>query len=319
VLGHPNLDRGDLAAVLQATRPMTSDGERADVLRAAIPRLSFDDVAQRTAFFAAVAKFTSDGDRKDVLSATFAVAPLSDPAVRSAFVGAIAPITSDGTKGDLLVYLLGRTRLDPATLVAVIGSTHSIASDGDKTRVLMEAIEYQRIDDAARDALLTAAQSIASDGDRAMVLRALLPGQVSTALPVAGAGQARQVTGTTSENRVVNGVRPWTTELEYNGSHGGNPSYEIRISARKAQLDADARHLVGFESGGSLTIEHTLHPDPDNPGVTTTTTRTVKIRPAGGETFSYDYRIDGTRHAWDDAAQQWLDMVVARWAGGHAK
>ena len=325
VLAHPSLDRADLTAVLQATGPMTSDGDRADVLRAAIPRLSFDDAAQRTAFFAAVAKFTSDGDRKDVLSAAFAVAPLGDPRVRSAFVASIAPITSDGTKGDLLVHLLGRTRLDPATLVDVVRSTRSIASDGDKTRVLMEAIEYQPLDDAARDAILTAAQSIASDGDRAMVLRALLPGQATTSVAVAGAtraqapSQASQVTGTTSENRVVNGVRPWTTELEYNGSHGGNPSYEIRISARKAQLDPDARHLVGFESGGSLSIEHTLHPDPDNPGVTASTTRTVKIRAAGGGAFSYDYRIDGTRQAWDDAAQRWLDMVVARWAGGHAK
>ena len=311
VLRHPKLDRADIAALLEATRPMTSDGDRADVLRAAIPRLAFDDAAERTAFFSAVSRFTSDGDRKAVLSAAFDVAPLSDSRVRAAFVSAIAPITSDGDKGDLLVHLLGSARMDSATLVDVIRSTHSIASDGDKTRVLMQALQHQPLDGAARDAILTEARSIASDGDRALVLR--------TSMPVAGAAQARPSTVATAETPVVNGNRRWTTELEFNGSHDGSPSYEIRISARKALVDAEGRHLAGFEPGGSLFIEHTLHPNSDNPGVTATTTRTARIRPAGGERFSYDYRVDGVPHAWDDAAQQWLDMVVARWAGGHAK
>jgi hypothetical protein len=305
VLRHPKLDRADMAALLEATRPMTSDGDRGDVLRAAIPRLSFDDAAERTAFFNAVAKFTSDGDRKDVLAAAFGVAPLGDARVRSAFLSAIAPITSDGDKADLLVHLLGHARLESAALVDAIRSTHSIASDGDKTRVLMEAIQQQSIDDAARAAIVTEAHSIASDGDRGMVLRALLPDQVTAA--------------TTAETRVTNGTRRWNTELSLNGTHDGSPSYEVTITARKALVSADARHLAGFEPGGSLAIEHTAHPGPDNPGVSATMTRTATVRPAGGGRFSYDYRIDGARHAWDDAAQQWLDMVVARWAGGQAK
>ena len=319
VLRHPKLGRDDVTALLQATRPMTSDGERADVLRAAIPHMAFDDAAERAAFFEGVSKFTSDGDRKDVLAAAFGVAPLGDPRVRAAFITAIAPITSDGDKGDLLVRLLGGARLEPAALVDVINSTRTIASDGDKTRVLMEAIQHQRIDDAARDAIVTAAQSIASDGDRGLVLQAILPGRASASLPVAGAAQARPSTVATAETRVVNGTRRWNTELQLNGTHGGNASYEIRITARNALVSADGRHLAGFEPGGSLAIEHTAHPDPDNPGVTATITRSARIRPAGGGRFSYDYRIDGVQHAWDDAAQQWLDMVVARWAGGYAK
>ncbi len=333
VLRHPKLDRADVAALLKATRSMTSDGDRADVLRAAIPRVAFDDPAQRAAFFDSVSRFASDGDRKDVLAAAFDAAPLSDAPVRAAFVSAIAPITSDGDKADLLVHLLGRTRLEPAALADVIRSTRSIASDGDKARVLMTAIAHQPIDDDARAAIVTAAQSIASDGDRGTVLRAILPGGANTAtsassitssmMPVAGSGAREQhsqpTVATTAETRVINGTRRWTTDLELNGTHGGSPSYEVRITARKALVDAGARHLVGFEPGGSLEIEHTVHPDPENPGVTVTTVRTAKIRPAGGGRFTYDYRIDGVSHAWDDAAQQWLDMVVARWAGGQLK
>ncbi len=319
VLRHPKLDRADMTALLQATRPMTSDGDRADVLRAAIPRIAFDDDAQRTAFFAAVSKFTSDGDRKDVLAAAFDAAPLGNTVVRSAFIGAIAPITSDGDKGDLLVRLLSGARLEPAALIDVIRSTRTIASDGDKARVLMEAIKYQHIDDAAQAAIVTAAQSIASDGDRGMVLQAVLPGGARTVTPAASAAQSIPTTATTAETRVVNGTRRWNTQLSLNGTHDGSPSYEVAITARKALVSADARHLVGFEPGGSLAIEHTVHPDPENPGVTATTTRTVTIHPAGGSGFSYDYRIDGARHAWDAAAQDWLDMVVARWAGGQLK
>jgi beta-lactamase regulating signal transducer with metallopeptidase domain len=323
VLRHPKLDRADMTALLAATQPMTTDGDRSDVLRAAIPRVSFDDAAQRTAFFEAVSRFVSDGNRKDVLSAAFDVAPLGEPAVRAAFITAIAPIVSDGDKGDLLVRLLGGSRLDPAALVDVIRSTHTIASDGDKTRVLMEAIRHQRLDDGARAAIVTEAQSIASDGDRGTVLQALLPGGETSSIPVAGGsgsrGRSEPVVATTAEARVVNGSRRWTTDLSLNGTHGGNPSYEVRITARKALVSADARHLVGFEPGGSLSIEHTVHPDPDNPGVTTTLTRTATIRPAAGGRFSYDYRIDGAPHPWDDAAPQGLDLVVARWAGGQLK
>ena len=282
VLRHPRLDRGDVAAVLLATRSMTSDGDRADVLRDALPHVAFDVREHRDAFFGAVKRFASDGDRSDIL-----------------------------------VAVADRGRLEPALLLQVIEATEAIASDGDHARVLLAVAEKSRLDDAARAAYLSSAEKISSDGDRRVALSAILPvaGEASRARDTS---RSMPVAVTSAESRVVSGTRRWTTSLALNGTHDARPSYEVRIEADRAIVSADATRLLGLERGGSLEIEHTAYPGGDEPGLTTTTTRFVRITSKAGGGLERRYRVNGTARAWDADADAWLGRVVARWAGGRA-
>ena len=322
VLRHPKLDAGDVAAVLRATVPMTADGERKDVLAAAIPRMNFDDAAHRGAFFAAMARFTSDGDRKDVLAAALEVAPLRDPAIRKAFAEATRGMTSDGDRGDLLVALLERSRLEPAVLTDIIRSITSMTSDGAKTSVLVAAVEHQQLDDGARAAYMEVVGTMTSDGSRSEALRALLPDGAET--PAAGAPAPRAnrtqraerpLAVASADPKVVNGTRRWTTNLRLDGTHDGRPNYEVSIDAVRAIVTADAQRLVGLEPGGSLVIEHTVHPGGEDATVERSTTRSLRLRRTG-DRLSREYMVNGVAREWDADGKAWLDRVVARWAGG---
>ena len=322
VLRHPKLDAGDVAAVLRATLPMTADGERKDVLAAAIPVMNFDDAAHRSAFFAAMARFTSNGDRKDVLAAALEVAPLGDPAIRKAFAEATGGMTSDGDRGDLLVTLLERGRLEPAVLTDIIRSIASMTSDGAKASVLVAAVDHQQLDDDARAAYMEVVGTMTSDGSRSEALRALLPDGAET--PVAGESASRAdrprrverpLAVASADSRVVNGTRRWTTSLRLDGTHDGRPNYEVTIDAVRAIVTADAQRLVGLEPGGSLVIEHTVHPGGEDPTVERRTTRTLRLRRTG-DRLSREYRVNGVAREWDADGKAWLDRVVARWAGG---
>ena len=334
VLRHPKLDAGDVIAVLEATHTMSSDGDRRDVLHAAIPKVDFGLERSRTAYFKSVSKFTSDGDRKDVLMAAFTGLPIRDAAVRKSWIDAVAPITSDGDKADLLVAIVSRTRLDPSMVGAIIASTGSMSSDGDKARVLTTLARSHKLDDAAQAAYVKQVGTMSSDGDRRLALAALLPGGEDigvagsgngqgagrgngTGVPVAQESSIRSAT--TARQEVVNGTRNWTTDFYLDGKHDGEPNFSIAIKARSALISADGRRFAGLERGGTLDIEETLFPNSENPGVEKATTRTLRVRSGRSGEVTYDLRVDGDQRAWDAAAKQWLDKFVARWAAGQTR
>ena len=294
VLKDSRLDRGDVAAVLRATATITSDGDRADVLRTALPHIAFDDTAHRTAFLASTAKFTSDGDL-----------------------------------AGLLVALLERAELDASVQREVIRATRSMTSDGDKASVLTTLARTQQLDDPTRAAYIESVGSMTSDGDRRDALTAILPGGATSTRPNArdsrpprpaggrsdGTGQWTPRSATTASSTVVNGTRKWTTEFELDGEHNGQPNFKIRISARDARISADGRRLAGVDRGGLLAIEHTVFPGADNPGVVEPTTRTARIR-GTSDGMAREFTVNGVKREWDAEADTWLAGVVARWGGG---
>jgi len=135
-----------------------------------------------------------------------------------------------------------------------------------------------------------------------------------------GSGQDGEIrSATTARQEVVNGTRNWTTDFYLDGKHDGEPNFSIAIKARSALISADGRRFAGLERGGTLDIEETLFPNTDNPGVTQTTTRTLRVRSARSGEVIYDLRVNGDQRAWDAAAKQWLDKFVARWAAGQTR
>lgn len=311
VLVHPRLDAGDVVAVLEATHGMSSDGNRRDVLLAAIPRVDFAAARARRAFLASLAEFTSDGDRKDVLLATIVAVPARDAAIRRDLIRAVKPMTSDGDRADVLVALAGRTRLDPEGVRDLIESTGPMSSDGDKARVLVTVARSQTLDDAAQRAYLRQAEGMSSDGERRAALAALFP--------VGQARQGKAASATTARTEVVNGSRVWTTDLQYEGIKDGRESYSIAVAARNARVSPDGRRFAGLAPGGSLHIEETLFPGGDDSSVTSRTTRKLVLRAAGGGQAVREYRVNGSLREWDAEAEAWLDRFVARWAGGHSR
>jgi hypothetical protein len=159
------------AAVVGATRGMTSDGDRRRVLLttpiAELPAAGVADIAR------AVGGMTSDGDRAAVLLRIVPRAGETD-AIRSAFFGAMSGMTSDGDRRRVLVPTVERWG-DDATLAAAIDATGPMTSDRERTEVLQAVALKRRMESAAvHERFFRAVSSFTSEAARERVLLAAL-------------------------------------------------------------------------------------------------------------------------------------------------
>ena len=292
VLGLPNVDAGDYAALFGVVADMASDGDKRLVLAAVRPA-PLRDPAVAGGFLDAAATIGSDGDLAAVLRGALPVLPLAKPEVRRTFLRTVDSLASDGDRSVVLAAVLSQERLDRDLLVGVIRSTGAMESDGDRARVLRLAAAHP-LDGTARSAYLEAARGIESDGDRRVVLTALTEGGEK------GAPSTRSIT------RGDEPVVPWSSDLVLDGSHDGRKEYALRMSARRALVTEYERRFVGLEPGGSLNIEHTAY---EGGGTPRTIFRSLRVRRSGDELVRA-YEVDGRTRAWDGEADAWLDSLL---------
>ena len=135
-------DREMLLMAMRQAKDMTSDGERAALLRALAPRyLSADDDALRKAYFAACDAFQSDGERRRALNAALAFTRVS-PDVALGVIESARHMSSDGEKAEVLVALARQRALSTTGVrEAFMRATRSISSDGEYRRVMEVALQ----------------------------------------------------------------------------------------------------------------------------------------------------------------------------------
>jgi hypothetical protein len=132
-------------------------------------------------------KISSDGDKARVLKeATGRYS--DDDLIRKAFINAANSISSDGDHQQVLVTLVHRQGIAAATVGDIAKSAQRISSDGDKARVLVELVAANV--EPVRDDFFAAADSIHSDGDHSRVLLALLDKSGTTSSMAIGAIQS---------------------------------------------------------------------------------------------------------------------------------
>ncbi len=147
-----------------AASSISSDGDRRLVLLAALPRAR-TDAAALTALLVSAAPISSDGDKSNVLVRSADAPALDAPSARDAWFRAAGSVSSDGDRARALLAVLSRESERSDIAVAALESARHISSDGDKTRVLL-AVSPERMHDAQVAAAYDAAlDSISSDGD----------------------------------------------------------------------------------------------------------------------------------------------------------
>jgi hypothetical protein len=134
-------DPESLLLVLRGAKDVASDGDRSSLLktvasRALTPRSS----ALRQAFFDALATLTSDGDKRDVLVAAIPYGH-ADPAVTAGVLHGVSNVHSSGDKTVVLIAVAEQRLLtSPALRQAFLAAAKEVPSSSDHSRVLQAAI-----------------------------------------------------------------------------------------------------------------------------------------------------------------------------------
>jgi hypothetical protein len=193
--------------IAQAGQEITSDYERAELLRdVAKDRLMTTD-EQRLAYTVATRAIHSSYEHRRALQPLFESGPLSDQVLRSALDSA-STIESDYELTELLIALGKYQTLTPAATDAYVAATltidsdyelrraltpalatstplsstvvrdvlkaaHGIDSDYEMAQFLIAVVSKQKLDDTGRVALFTAVDSVHSDYERGRVLKAI--------------------------------------------------------------------------------------------------------------------------------------------------
>jgi hypothetical protein len=151
--------------VLESAQKISSDGDKARVLKEAVAQFR-DDEFIRKAFLDAANSLSSDGDHQQVLMAL-----VHRQGIGAATVGGIAKsaqrISSDGDKARVLEELVG-ANVEPVgdDFYAAIDSIHS---DGDHSRVLLTLLDKPGTSSAMAIGAIQSATRISSDGDKGRV------------------------------------------------------------------------------------------------------------------------------------------------------
>jgi hypothetical protein len=193
-------DTSVLATVVDATRRIVSDTEKARVLLDVVGATS--DVRVQASAAAATRNIVSDARRGEVLAA---LAPrASDSAeLRDAYFRTTRAMVSDAERRRALLGALEATRegraADPGLLAAALETARQMVSDGERGQVLRAAAARGALADAAaRDAFFRAVDAMVSDSERARVLMAVA---AQANIPPSALGAALRSTGRmTSDN-----------------------------------------------------------------------------------------------------------------------
>jgi len=133
-------DRDMLLVSLKQARSISSDGEKAELLRATVKRyFENDDETLRNAFFDVAQTISSDGEKREVLNAVLPFA--QRPSVLLGVLETAQQISSDGEKSELLVTILKRRLIsDPALRERFMKVTRTLSSDAEYRRVMEVAL-----------------------------------------------------------------------------------------------------------------------------------------------------------------------------------
>ena len=133
-------DREMLLVAIRQARSISSDGEKAEFLRATANKyLANDDESLRKAFFDVTQTISSDGEKRNVLNETLPYA--QRPAVLLSVLESARQISSDGEKSELLVTILRRRLLTTSALrEAFMQITRTLSSDAEYRRVMEVAL-----------------------------------------------------------------------------------------------------------------------------------------------------------------------------------
>jgi hypothetical protein len=146
-------------------------------------------------------KISSDGDKARVLKEAV-IRYTDDEFIRKAFIDAANSISSDGDHQQVLVALVHRQGIGAATVAGIAKSAQRISSDGDKARVLVELVGVNV--EPARDDFFAAADTIHSDGDHSHVLLALLDkSDTSSTMAIAAIQSATRISSDGDMGRVL--------------------------------------------------------------------------------------------------------------------
>ena len=134
-------DRDMLLVAMKQAASIGSDGEKAEFLRATVARyLATNDEQLRKGFFSVTQTISSDGEKREVLGAALPYA--GNPAVLFAMLDAAREISSDGEKSELLVSILRkRVVTTPQLREAFMKITRTLSSDGEYRRVMEAMLE----------------------------------------------------------------------------------------------------------------------------------------------------------------------------------
>ena len=160
-------------AYLDAVASMTSDHERSQALIALLERDSLP--ATSTArVLRATALMTSDVNRAMVLK-RITPATFSDTLVQRTYVEVLNGMTSSTERSAAIAALLKQPDLTQSHRLALLRATSGISSNTDKANVLMLFLDKQGLADAAvRSAFYKAAATLTSDYDYRRVMAAVL-------------------------------------------------------------------------------------------------------------------------------------------------
>ena len=133
-------DREMLCVAGRQAKSISSDGEKSEFLRATVNSyLGSDDETLRKMFFDVVGTISSDGERHEVLNAALPYA--QRPAVLLAVLESAKDISSDGEKSELLVTILRKKLvMSPALKEAFMKITRTLSSDAEYRRVMEAAL-----------------------------------------------------------------------------------------------------------------------------------------------------------------------------------
>ena len=134
-------DRDMLLVSMRQAASISSDGEKAEFLRATVSRyLANDDEQLRNAFFSVTNTISSDGEKHEVLNAVLPYA--QKPPILYAVLDAARQISSDGEKSELLVSILKKRAVTtPQLKEAFMKTTRTLSSDAEYRRVMEAMLE----------------------------------------------------------------------------------------------------------------------------------------------------------------------------------
>lgn len=203
------LRREGVDGVLREIRLIRSDGGKRTYLRLLMQHATLTG-AQTVAALGIVERISSDGDKAGLLRQLLPGVNLADAGARGAFFDAASSISSDGDRSSVLLAVIRSASPDAATLTALLGSAAGISSDGDRSRVLIAAARTPVLESGpARDAWFRAAGGISSDGDRSRALLAILHQHGERAeVTVQALRSAREISSDGDKTRVLLAVAP---------------------------------------------------------------------------------------------------------------
>lgn len=232
--------RSDATMLAQAGRSverMSSDHDKAELLKLSAPSIAASDPEVRRSLLRAAGSISSDHDKARVISSILGGGQLP-PEVLEDVLRVASKIQSDHDKSKVLELAVQQELKHPSTQAAFFSAVGTIGSDNDRTRVLNAIIQRGFSGEiAATLAFINAVRSINSDNDKRHVLEAMLERGNSADVVKTAVELAATIGSDNDKAHVLSMIAE---------KHGDNPEVRdaVRKAAEKIGSDSDYRRIV---------------------------------------------------------------------------